>query len=145
MSVEPSRSARAISDVSASSHCRRFAMPVSPSTSACRSTMRRSRAFSSAIAAWEASELAASRCSSSNDCPAIVSVPNVVRPAVRSNVSVSPPASGSPVSTTRAVVCEQARAVGAGRLDGGLDDHAQLLVDVVRRSKSFAEARDRVA
>ena len=49
----------------ASSHWRRFAIPVRPSTRACRSTMRWSRAFSSAIAACDANEPAASRCSSS--------------------------------------------------------------------------------
>ena len=107
--------------------------------------MRRSRAFSSAIAAWEASEPAASRCSWSNDGPAIVECPErraaggeIEREFLSGRIRVAG-------LDDRAVVCEQACPVCSGRLDSGLDDHAQLLVDVVRRGERLAEARDRVA
>ena len=113
--------------------------------SACRSTIRRSRAFSSAIAACEASELAASRSSVSKAWPTIVSVPKVG------------PAGGEPELDSLAlsvrlaglddgaVARKQAGALRARHLDRGFDDDPQLLIDVVRRRERLAEARDRVS
>ena len=79
-----------------SSTLRRFASPVRLSTSACRSTRRCSRAFSSATTTWSASEAAVSTCSASNELEARTSCPKSDEP-IRSGKAIrSMPASGSP-------------------------------------------------
>ena len=72
-------------------------------------------------------------------------MPNVVRAALIGSSSRSPAARWIAGLDDVAVVGDEPRAGGAGRLDGRLDDHAQQLVDVVGRGERLAEAGDRVA
>ena len=141
----PRRSAREISAVSASSHWRRLAMPVSPSTSACRSTMRCSRAFSSAIAAWDASELGRHPLLVVEDVADEGELAERRAPGGQRELELLAVRVGVAGLDDAPVVRDESRAGRAGRLDRGLDDHPEQRADVVGGGERLAEARDRAA
>ena len=69
------------------------------STRAWRATIRCSRAFSSATAAWATSDAAVRRCSTLKPRPEMVSVPKLWRPALSGSSKVSPRSESVPVWT----------------------------------------------
>ena len=143
--VPPSRSARASSVASISSAWRRFASPVSPSTSAWRSTIRCSRAFSSATTACLASAAPVIRCSVSNRSPTSDQAAEAA--PTRCELELEPLAARAHVAGLHegAVVGDDHAAPRLGRLDSRLDDHAAQLLLVEGVGERVAEARIRLS
>ena len=142
-----SRFARVISASSASTKRRRLTRPVSSSVTACSRTTWWRRAFSSAIAACEASHSASSvdvgreaalrRVDDEADLAAARRLAEVELDRLLADR----------LAHTRelAVVVEHASARGAGRLDRHVEDHGQQPARVVRRGERVADVRDRLA
>ena len=108
-------------------------------------TIRCRRAFSSATAEWATRVAAARRWSTVKSLPASVSVPKLWRPAVSGSSKRSPLSGEGADLDDLAAEADDEPAGRAGRLDRGLDDHAQKLVDVMGRSERLAEADRRLA